>query len=126
MNHVMVEIDIVDPMLEEDEFTSVNQVEVMDDSDMEGRKKRSTKKGKKSPKKVKKSPKKGKKRASVRKFVHAQSPRGCVRQSQKKYRERPSPAFPANECCGRVMTGNDGNRYVSRADKNGVCTWKRT
>ena len=50
---------------------------------------------------------------------------GCTRQSIKKYSDRPSPPFPANECCNQEMTGNDGNRYVSRADKNGRCSWKK-
>ena len=50
--------------------------------------------------------------------------RGCVDQSSlKKYMSRPSPAFPANECCGMVMTGNDGRTYKSVAASNGVCRW---
>jgi hypothetical protein len=49
--------------------------------------------------------------------------RGCVEQSDKKYRERPSPPFPANQCCGEKMKGNDGRMYESRADKNGTCKW---
>ena len=50
--------------------------------------------------------------------------RGCVDQSSlKKYMTRPSPAFPANECCGMVMTGNDGRNYKSVAASNGVCRW---
>lgn len=51
--------------------------------------------------------------------------RGCTRQSTKKYEDRPSPPFPANECCNQEMMGNDGNMYVSRADKNGRCAWKK-
>lgn len=50
--------------------------------------------------------------------------RGCVDQSSlKKYNSRPSPAYPANECCGMVMTGNDGRKYKSVAASNGVCRW---
>ena len=50
--------------------------------------------------------------------------RGCVKQTQKKYTERPSPAFPANECCGQIMEGNDGKMYISVADVRGICRWK--
>lgn len=49
--------------------------------------------------------------------------RGCNPQTDAKYVKRPSPPYPANECCGQVMQGNDGNMYVSRADKNNVCRW---
>jgi hypothetical protein len=48
----------------------------------------------------------------------------CERQYTKKYRERPSPAFPANSCCGMVIIGNDGQKYISEANKKGICTWK--
>jgi hypothetical protein len=50
---------------------------------------------------------------------------GCVEQFTKKYQERPSPAYPANKCCGESKRGKDGLMYESRADKNGVCTWKK-
>jgi len=48
----------------------------------------------------------------------------CVKQTQSKYLNRPSPPYPANECCGEVMEGNDGYMYYSKADKNGVCRWQ--
>jgi hypothetical protein len=48
----------------------------------------------------------------------------CDSQKTKKYTTRPSPAFPANECCGEVKVGNDGRMYISVANKNGVCSWK--
>ena len=51
--------------------------------------------------------------------------RGCTRQNAKKYMDRPSPPVPANECCDQEMVGNDGSMYVSRADKNGRCAWKK-
>ena len=51
--------------------------------------------------------------------------RGCTEQPDKKYRERPSPPYPANECCGEILIGNDGKEYESRPDKNGVCRWYR-
>ena len=49
--------------------------------------------------------------------------RGCVMQFTKKYLLRPSPPFPANECCGQYGTGNDGRRYQSRPASNGICRW---
>jgi hypothetical protein len=57
------------------------------------------------------------------KTAPANNSRGCVQQSDKKYTERPSPPFPANQCCGMIMLGNDERAYQSRADKNGTCRW---
>lgn len=42
----------------------------------------------------------------------------------KKYLTRKSPPYPANEHCHEYMTGNDGKQYVSRWNKNGVCSWR--
>lgn len=42
----------------------------------------------------------------------------------KKYKTRNSPPYPANEHCNKKMKGNDGLMYVSRPNKNGVCSWK--
>jgi hypothetical protein len=50
----------------------------------------------------------------------------CDIQTTSKYTSRPSPPYPANVCCGRVMSGNDGQLYKSVPDKNGVCHWKLT
>jgi hypothetical protein len=49
--------------------------------------------------------------------------RGCKSQSAKKYTGRNSPPYPANECCGKTMMGNDGNKYKSVRASNGVCRW---
>jgi len=50
----------------------------------------------------------------------------CVKQDTKKYTERPSPPFPANECCGEVKVGNDGKLYRSvRRGKRSDCAWVR-
>jgi hypothetical protein len=57
------------------------------------------------------------------KTVPVDDDRGCVRQTDEKYKKRPSPPFPANQCCGEKMLGNDGKMYESRADKNGTCKW---
>lgn len=65
----------------------------------------------------------------VRVAILTVSPAGkCVRQTTKKYTTRDSPAFPANECCGVVMRGQNAGRlslYRSEPDKNGVCRWIR-
>ena len=42
----------------------------------------------------------------------------------KKYKNRKSPPYPANEHCNEEMKGNDGNLYVSTPNKNNVCSWK--
>ncbi len=43
----------------------------------------------------------------------------------KKYRDRPSPPYPANEHCGKTMKGNDGLLYKSVANSAGVCSWRK-
>jgi hypothetical protein len=48
----------------------------------------------------------------------------CDVQKQKKYTERPSPPFPANECCGEEKMGNDGRMYKSERNGRGICAWK--
>lgn len=50
----------------------------------------------------------------------------CKKQTSKKYTSRPSPPYPANECCGQVKTGNDGLKYMSVEAANGVCRWVKT
>lgn len=48
----------------------------------------------------------------------------CVNLSHiKKYRMRKSPPYPAQACQHLVKIGNDGNRYKSLPDKNGVYRW---
>ena len=42
----------------------------------------------------------------------------------KKYKDRKSPPYPANENCGKTMKGNDGNMYTSKPNKNNICSWK--
>ena len=84
---------------------------------------------------IKTSPKRNVVQAPIKKIVE-QPPaqrqykkvdtRGCVAQlDDPKYAGRPSPPYPANQCCGEVMRGNDGNMYVSKADKNGTCRWQK-
>jgi hypothetical protein len=43
----------------------------------------------------------------------------------KKYKNRKSPPYPANENCGKKIQGNDGNMYISKPNKNNVCSWKK-
>lgn len=47
----------------------------------------------------------------------------CRRQTAKKYRSRPSPPFPAQNCRGTRKRGNDGRTYVSTPDARGVYRW---
>jgi hypothetical protein len=44
----------------------------------------------------------------------------------KKYKNRKSPPYPANENCNKTMVGNDGNKYISKVNKNNVCSWKKS
>ena len=43
----------------------------------------------------------------------------------KKYSRRNLPPYPANENCDKKKKGNDGLMYVSKPNKNGVCSWKK-
>ena len=43
----------------------------------------------------------------------------------KKYKQRNSPPYPANKNCNKRRKGNDGHQYVSRPNKNNICTWKK-
>lgn len=48
----------------------------------------------------------------------------CIKQTQKKYLERPSPPYSATDCPGMTIPGNDGKLYVSVANAKGVYAWK--
>ena len=43
----------------------------------------------------------------------------------KKYKNRRSPPYPANENCNIKMVGNDGKLYMSKPNINNVCSWKK-
>ena len=43
----------------------------------------------------------------------------------KKYKNRNSRPYPANENCGKKMKGNDGLMYLSKPNKNNICAWKK-
>ena len=49
----------------------------------------------------------------------------CVMQTTKKYLSRSSPPYPANKCCGKTMTGNDGAPYIAAQKVSGMCAWKK-
>lgn len=51
------------------------------------------------------------------------SPPAKPKLSVKKYRERPSPPYPANDFCDKRKKGNDGLFYISKPNKNGICRW---
>lgn len=78
------------------------------------------------PKPAKLAPKvaKAPKVPKVQKPEAVKPSRGCVRQSLAKYEDRPSPPYPANECCGEIKKGNDGRMYISKANVKGICQWK--
>ena len=57
---------------------------------------------------------------AIRRFLHIRTKR-----STKKYASRSSPAYSANEHCGKIKKGNDGKMYISTPDKNNVCRWKK-
>jgi hypothetical protein len=52
---------------------------------------------------------------------------GCVQQTSAKYTSptRKSPPYPANQCHGKVMVGNDGNTYQSMPNGKNIHTWKK-
>jgi len=87
--------------------------------------KRSPKPKSPKPKSPKRSPKAAQKRPRSPE-VQKSKKRGCVQQYTAKYTSRPSPPYPANECCNETKLGNDGNMYTSWPNKAGICTWKQS
>lgn len=47
----------------------------------------------------------------------------CKKDTTKKYATRNGPPYHAKDCKGIVKVGNDGVKYISSADKNGVYKW---
>jgi hypothetical protein len=47
----------------------------------------------------------------------------CVKLESKKYKSRDSPPYSAMDCKGVKLLGNDGQQYISKADKNGIYKW---
>ena len=72
------------------------------------------------------SPRMSPRKSSSPRMSPRKSPsRRMSRSTKDKYAGRPSPPVPAQEHCGELMQGNDGLLYESRANKNGVCSWKK-
>ena len=42
----------------------------------------------------------------------------------KKYKNRNSPPYPANKNCNKTLKGKDGSLYISKPNKNNICSWK--
>jgi hypothetical protein len=90
------------------------------------RSKRSKSKSKRSHKRSKRSKSKSRRKTPlVTKYSIKAKSRGCSKQFTKKYLYRNSPSFPANNCRGNIINGNDGKLYRSTPDKNGIYKWKR-
>ena len=78
-------------------------------------------KGKKPKPKSKKG---GSRRKSKKGTAKYGKDRGCTKQTSPKYMNRPSPPYPANNCRGKTMVGNDGKMYESKYAKNGY-RWQK-
>lgn len=50
----------------------------------------------------------------------------CVKRTTKRYTDRPSPPYPANECCGKKKRGNDGRMWLSKKYERGICRWVKS
>ncbi len=87
------------------------------------KKSKSKKSRSRKPRSRKSRSKKSKSKQSYKNPIKVKQMRGCERQTDKKYISRPSPPYPANECQGDVMEGNDGNTYKSKRSSNGVYRW---
>jgi len=47
----------------------------------------------------------------------------CIKLTDKKYTERPSPPYHANECPSKIKTGNDGKKWLSVESILGIYKW---
>ena len=67
-------------------------------------------------------------RKNITEKMKSVSSRNAIKQHSKtlkKYKNRKSPPYPANEYCGKQMKGNDGYMYISKLNKNNICSWKK-
>jgi len=67
-------------------------------------------------------------RKNITEKMKSVSGRNAIKQHSKtlkKYKNRKSPPYPANEYCGKQMKGNDGYMYTSKSNKNNICSWKK-
>ncbi len=47
----------------------------------------------------------------------------CIKLKTRKYKQRPSPPYAAQDCKGKTIKGNDGKMYISSPDKRGIHKW---
>jgi hypothetical protein len=75
---------------------------------------------------AKKSSKKSVRNSSKKSSKKKPAAKSCIRQTTAKYHKttRKSPPYPANQCHGKSLYGNDGNMYVSVSNVNGIYTWR--
>jgi hypothetical protein len=69
-----------------------------------------------------------KQRKTMTEKIKSMSGKNAINQHSKtlkKYKNRKSPPYPANENCNKKMKGNDGEMYISKPNKNDVCSWKK-
>ena len=67
-------------------------------------------------------------RKNMTKKIKEMSGKNAINQhtkTLKKYKTRQSPPYSANQNCGKTMKGNDGNMYISKPNKNGICIWQK-
>ena len=67
-------------------------------------------------------------RKNITEKIKSVSDKNAINQHNKtlkKYKNRKSPPYPANENCGKQMKGNDGYMYISKPNKNNICSWKK-
>lgn len=62
---------------------------------------------------------------TLKKYMAKRNDPASAKAVLSRYKDRPSPPYPANENCGKTMKGNDGLKYKSVANKAGVCSWRR-
>jgi hypothetical protein len=65
------------------------------------------------------------KRIDINKTQKNQKTQKTLKSRPNKYKIRNSPPYPANENCNKIMVGNDGEKYKSVPNKNGICTWRK-
>jgi len=75
---------------------------------------------KKSPAKARKTPVK----KAVKKAAKKPSNKDCKESSRAKYKGRPGPPIPANDCKeGEIKKGNNGKKYIAKKTKKGYLRW---
>ena len=94
-------------------------------SKRKSRSRRSVGKPRKSKRKIRSRRRVEKPRKSKKSRRSSSSKDRCEKSSLKKYINRNGPPFPAQNCKGVSKTGNDGEKYKSKPDKNGIYKWNK-